>query len=163
MFLFELVFSVALELCDFASELEIERDHKFVLLADGLFVAGQFVHLVQIAQLIRQRLSEQPIVVLRGSNVLWEDGVLVEPGVCVLRVEPIVGALVLHDLDYSAPVDLPDILVVEVLVESGVELLILLAPPVPVLLQPPGVGEDLLAKGAFVLEVHFAHGLFVLL
>lgn len=92
-----------------------------------------------------------------------EDGLLVEPSVCIFRIEPVVFTLMLHDFEDAAAVDFADILVMEVLVESGVELLVLLLPPGEVLLQSPGICEDLFAEGAFVLEVHFAHGLLVLL
>ncbi len=52
MFLDEFFLPVTLELCDFASEFEIEGDHVLVFLADGLLVAGQFVHLVQVTQFV---------------------------------------------------------------------------------------------------------------
>lgn len=79
-----------------------------------------------------------------------------------MRVEPVVAALVLHDLDDPAPVDFADVFVVEVLVETRIELLVTLVPLRHVLLQSPRVGEDLFAEGALVLEVHFAHCLLVL-
>ena len=153
---------VTLELPDFAAQLEVQRDHVLVLLADGLLVAGHAVHLLQVAQLVGQCLREEFVVVLRGGHVLGEHRLILQPGVCVLRIEPVVAALVLHDLDNSAPVYFAHVLVVEVLVEAGTELLVPLFTLSQVLTQSPGVDEDLLAEGTLVFEMKFAHGLLVL-
>lgn len=66
----------------------------------------------EISQFVSQRLSEQSIVVLGGGDVLGKENFIGEPLINIVGVVPIVLALMLHDLYYSAAVDLPHILVV---------------------------------------------------
>lgn len=71
----------------------------------------------EVTELISQCFCEQFIVVLGGCDVLGEDGFFLQSGICVGLVEPVVGAFVLHDLQDAAAIDLPHILIMQVLVE----------------------------------------------
>jgi hypothetical protein len=73
-----------------------------------------------------------------------------------------VGAFVLHDLEDAAAVDLPYVLLLQLLVERGGVERIGLLPFQLVLVQPEGICENLLAEGALVLEM-FVFDLFVML
>lgn len=72
-------------------------------------------------------------------------------------------AFVLHDFEDATAVDSAYVFVVQVFVESVVELSVGLAPSGLGLLESVGVGEDLFAEGAFVVVVSATHGFFVFL
>jgi hypothetical protein len=55
---------------DLLADLQIERDEILVLLTNDLFVAGDLVQFVEVADLVSEGLSEQFVVVLRGGDVL---------------------------------------------------------------------------------------------
>jgi hypothetical protein len=74
---------------------------------------------LEVAEFISQCLCEQFVVVLSGCDVLREDGFFLQPGICVGLVEPVVGAFVLHDLQDATAINLPHILIMQVLVEPA--------------------------------------------
>ena len=136
---------------DLVPQFEIERYELLILLADDLLIAGEEVHLIEVSKLVGQGLSEQLVVVLRRGDVLREDSFFLQPGIHVLLVEPVVRALVFHDLEDPAPVDFTQVLVVEVLVEAGRVVAVSRPPPVLILEEAIGVGENLLPEAALPL------------
>lgn len=67
-----------------------------------------------------------------------------------------------HDFENAATVDLPDIFVVQQLVEGGSEPLIFLLPLDLIFEESEGIGEDLLAEGALILKMLLTHRLLML-
>lgn len=67
----------------------------------------------------------------------------------------------LHNLQYPASVDLANILVVQMLVQLGGKIIVSGSPSDLVFIQSKGVGEDLLAEVALMLEVLSFHLLVV--
>jgi hypothetical protein len=83
---------------------------------------------VEVAKFIGECFSEEFVVILGRGNILREDCLLLEPVVYILRVEPIVGALMFHDLNDSTSVDLSDIFIMKQFVQRGSKSLIFLLP-----------------------------------
>lgn len=91
-----------------------------ILLPNDFFIAGEEVHLIEIPKLVGECLSKQLVVVLRRGDVLREDSFFLQPSIHILLVEPIVTALVFHDLQDPASVYLAEVLIMQMLVESRI-------------------------------------------
>lgn len=121
------------------------------------------MNLVEISDFIGQSLSKKFIVIFRGGNILGEDCFLVESYICILWIEPIMVALMLHNFKYPTSVDFSNILIMQVFVESSIKLLISLFPLSHIFLQSPGISKNLFSKITLILEMHFSHCLFMIL
>lgn len=77
-------------------------------------------------------------------------------------IEPIVGTLVFHDLQYSTSINFPDVLVMQMLIEGRTESLIFFFPPKLILIKSEGISEDLFAEGALIFKMLFSDSLLML-
>ena len=69
------------------------------------------MNLVEISDFIGQCLSKKFIVIFWGGDILGKDGYLVESYICILWIEPIMVALVLHNFKYPTSVDFSNIFI----------------------------------------------------
>ena len=119
-FIFCLIRLIFFEVMDFVPEGEIKRNHIFIFLSDYLLIAWYFVQLVEISQFIGQSFWKQFVVILWGSDVLGENGALLQSFLNILWVEPVVTGLVFKNLKDSAPVDFSDIFFMQMLGQIGI-------------------------------------------
>ena len=86
-------------------QFQIQRYKLLILFPYDFLVAGEEVNLIEVSKFVGKCLSKQLVVVLRRRDVLREDSFLLQPRIHILLVEPIVTALVFHDLQDPASVD----------------------------------------------------------
>jgi hypothetical protein len=86
-------------------QFQIQRYKLLIFLPNDFLVAGEEVHLIEVSKFVGECLSKQLIVVLRRGDVLREDSFLLQSSIHILLVEPIVTALMFHDLQDPASVD----------------------------------------------------------
>lgn len=136
---------------DIIPEFQVKRDELLILFSYDLLITGEEMHLIEVSKLIGKCLSKQLVVILRRCDVLREDTFLLQFSFHILLVEPIERAFMLHDLQYPAPVDFTQVLIVKVLVESSRVLAISGLPLVLILIKAVSVGENLFSEGALPL------------
>ena len=107
---------ISLVFCNLVAKLKIEGDQKFIFLFDDLLIACQKMQFFEISKLIRQSFSKKFVVVFSWGDILGKDGLFVQSGVNILFIEPIIRALMFHNLQNSASINLSNIFIMQMFI-----------------------------------------------